>query len=98
MMEYPIDAVIAWVDGNDPVHKAKRYEYAGIKQLANDEVGGDIRFTSIGEIRFCVASLLRFAPFLRKIFIVTDSQNPDMDDFVEKNFPERTTEIVLVEH
>ena len=98
MMEYPIDAVIAWVDGNDPAHKAKRYEYAGIKQLANDEVGGDIRFTSIGEIRFCVASLLRFAPFLRKIFIVTDSQNPDLDDFVEKNFPERTTEIVLVDH
>ena len=75
---FPIDAVIAWVDGNDPVHKKKRHEYAGVKELSNDEVGGDIRFTSVGEIRFCVASLLRFAQFIRKIFIVTDGQDPGL--------------------
>lgn len=97
-VEYPIDAVIAWVDGNDPVHKAKRYRYAGQKELSNDEVGGDIRFTSIGEIRFCVASLLRFAPFLRNIYIVTDGQDPQLDEFVDMHFPSRTTQIRLVDH
>lgn len=95
---FPIDAVIAWVDGNDPVHKKKRHEYAGVKELSNDEVGGDIRFTSVGEIRFCVASLLRFAPFLRKIFIVTDGQDPGLDDFVDGFFPSRTTQIEIVDH
>ena len=63
MVDYPIDAVIAWVDGEDPAHKSKRKQYGNWAELDNDEVGGDIRFTSVGEIRFCVASLLRFAPF-----------------------------------
>ena len=27
MPSYPIDAVIAWVDGEDPVHKSKRKKY-----------------------------------------------------------------------
>lgn len=98
MPSYPIDAVIAWVDGEDPVHKAKRKKYGNWSDLDNDEVGGDIRFTSVGEIRFCVASLLRFAPFLRKIFIVTDSQDPMLTDFVDKHFPDRSTEIVIVDH
>lgn len=98
MNKYPIDAVIAWVDGEDPVHKSKRRDFGKLEQLNNDEVGGDIRFTSIGEIRFCVASLLRFAPFLRKIFIVTDSQNPELDGFLDRHFPDRRTQIVVVDH
>ena len=98
MSDYPIDAVIAWVDGEDPEHKSKRKSYGNWAELDNDEVGGDIRFTSVGEITFCSASLLRFAPFLRKIFIVTDSQNPKIMDFVNIHFPERKTEIVIVDH
>ena len=98
MVDYPIDAVIAWVDGEDPAHKSKRRKYGNWAELDNDEVGGDIRFTSVGEIRFCVASLLRFAPFLRKIFIVTDSQDPKLSDYVDAHFPDRKTEIVIVDH
>ena len=98
MADYPIDAVIAWVDGEDPVHKAKRRKYGNWAELDNDEVGGDIRFTSIGEIRYCIASLLRFAPFLRKIFIVTDSQDPNVYEFVDQHFPDRKTQIVVVDH
>ena len=45
----PIDAVIAWVDGNDPAHKAKRHRYSKPEEISNDDIGGDIRFTSIGE-------------------------------------------------
>lgn len=97
-LNFPIDAVIAWVDGEDPVHKAKRKKFGRWEELDNDEVGGDIRFTSVGEIRFCVASLLRFAPFLRKIFIVTDSQDPKLSDYVDLFFPDRSTEIVIVDH
>lgn len=96
--DYEIDAVVAWVDGNDPAHRKKRLEYGDTKELLDDEVGGDIRFSSIGEIFFCVASLLRFAPFLRKIFIVTDSQDPHVSDFADKYFPERKTEIETVDH
>ena len=94
----PIDAVIAWVDGNDPAHKLKRRKYGRKEELDNDEVGGDIRFTSIGEIKYCVASILRFAPYVRTIYIVTDGQNPCIDSFVDRHFPNRKTRIEIVDH
>ena len=72
----PIDVVITWVDGDDSEHKAKRRRYSNADELVNDDVGGDIRFTSIGEINYCVASILRFAPFVRKIEI--EVENLDM--------------------
>lgn len=94
----PVDAVITWVDGDDVSHKEERRKYASADELDNDDVGGDVRYKSVGEIFYCVASILRFAPFVRKIFIVTDGQNPHLEDFVEKNFPDRSTEIEIVDH
>ena len=70
----PIDVVITWVDGDDISHREKRRKYASADELTNDDIGGEIRYKSVGEIRYCLASILRFAPFVRKIFIVTDNQ------------------------
>lgn len=98
MTDYPIDAVVTWVDGDDPVHRAKRMKYESREQEMNDEVGGEIRYKSIGEIRYCIASLLRFAPFLRKIFIVTDGQDPQLGEFLDKHFPGRKTAIEIIDH
>ena len=98
MTDYPIDAVVTWVDGDDPVHRAKRMKYESREQEMNDEVGGEIRYKSIGEIRYCIASLLRFAPFLRKIFIVTDGQDPQLGEFLDKHFPDRKTAIEIIDH
>lgn len=94
----PIDAVITWVDGDDISHREKRRRYASADELVNDDVAGEIRFKSVGEIRYCVASILRFAPFIRKIFIVTDGQDPCLDGFINAEFPDRTTEIEIVDH
>lgn len=99
MQKFPIDVVIAWVDGKDPEHRKKRQSFmnAGAESLL-DEIGGDTRFNSVGEIFFCVASVLRFATFVRKIYIVTDNQDPGLSDFLERNFPNRTIDIELVDH
>ena len=94
----PIDAVITWVDGDDPVHRAKRQRYAFPDAQTNDDIGGEIRFKSVGEIRYCVASILRFAPFIRKIFIVTDNQDPQLDELLETWFPDRTADVEIVDH
>ena len=94
----PIDVVITWVDGDDISHREKRRKYASADELTNDDIGGEIRYKSVGEIRYCLASILRFAPFVRKIFIVTDNQNPQLDDFIEAEFPDRTAEIVIIDH
>ena len=93
-----IDVVITWVDGNDPVHQQKMQPFLNKLNSVSDDVAGPTRFRSIGEIYYCVASILRFAPFVRKIFIVTDQQNPDLDDFVKLNFPDNNTQIIIVDH
>jgi len=71
----PIDAVITWVDGEDPVHKAKLNAYLGRLETVH-EVANANRYRETGEFAYCIASLLRFAPWLRRIYLVTDNQEP----------------------
>lgn len=71
-----IDAVVLWVDGDDPKHKEKILSYSKTDKLDQSSEFRD-RFSQINEIKFCIDSLLKFAPFLRKIHIVTDNQVPD---------------------
>lgn len=71
-----IDVVIPWVDGNDPELNEKRRSYAGALELKRYDVGGATRYANIGEIHYCIRSINRFAPFVNRIFIVTDGQDP----------------------
>jgi hypothetical protein len=94
--DFPVDAVITWVDGMDPVHKAKLDAYLS-------EIGGErprsassARFHNSGEIEFCVTSLLRFAPWIRTIFIVTDEQQPDLIKTLKNTAYEHR--VVIVDH
>lgn len=74
----PIDAVVTWVDGNDPAHKVKLEARFG-KDVQKHPIGAHpIRFHDSGEIDYCLTSLLKFAPWLRTIFILTDNQVPSI--------------------
>lgn len=75
-MTEPIDAVILWVDGNDEALKRKRHEYAPDYLFNHKDSAGATRFADIGEIHCCVKSINRFAPWFRKIYIITDGQDP----------------------
>ena len=70
-----IDLVIAWVDGDDPKLKKKRQSYQKTTQVASDAVSAT-RFASNNEIYFNVASILKYVPFCRYIYIVSDEQQP----------------------
>lgn len=81
-MQYPsqppaIDAVLTWVDGDDPAHRARLDAQLG-HTGRRPEAAASTRFRSVGEIDYCISSLLRFAPFLRRIFIITDAQRPPL--------------------
>ena len=74
-----VDVVIAWVDGRDPRHRAKRNRYladpggdAKPERAANNER----RFSDNDEIRFCLRSIHNYAPWVRTIWLVTDNQVP----------------------
>jgi hypothetical protein len=96
---HPIDVVIAWVDGNDPYLAEKRASYLEPSSVFNIKSGAhSTRFASNNEIRYCVLSVLKFAPFVRNIFIITDDQDPDLNDIIKAQYPERLNSIRIVDH
>ena len=68
-----IDAVITWVDGSEPKYQRKLKEH-----LSNNDTIKR-QYLQANEINLCVASIVKYAPFIRKIFIVTDKQSPNLD-------------------
>ncbi len=103
MMDNPtsnmeIDAVVAWVDGNDPAFIKKREKYTENKDdLKRDDIAGPLRFTEAGEIEFCIESILVFAPFVRTIHIITDGQEPPLERIYEK-YPGSRERIRIRDH
>jgi len=78
----PVDMVFTWVDGDDPVHRAKR-RALGEGGGGGAEVGGprvpERWYRSVGEITASVRSVARHLPWVRTIFVVTDAQAPPVD-------------------
>lgn len=72
-----IDAVITWVDGEDPRHIAKRNQIIDAGN-ANAQAKASNALNSVNEIAYCVESIIKYAPFIRTIFIVTDEQFPEI--------------------
>jgi hypothetical protein len=93
-----IDAVITWVDGDDPRHRAKRAQHGGQELHENEDIAGSTRFSNLGEIYYCIASLNRFAPWLHKIYIVTDEQDPCVGAFLAEHFPNGHIPVEVVDH
>ena len=74
-----IDVVIAWVDGRDSKHRAKRKSYLadpGRGCQAQADGHRKRRFSDNDEIRFCLRSIRNYAPWIRTIWPVTDDQVP----------------------
>lgn len=76
----PIDAVIPWVDGDDPAHRRKLDAYLAALGRARPCAADPTRFNDAGELGWCLASIVRFAPWFRQIHIVTDAQRPTVLD------------------
>jgi hypothetical protein len=97
MTQHIVDAVITWVDGHDPMHQDKLLMH--LKKLNIEcpkSVAAPTRFNQCGEIDYCIQSILKFAPWIRTLFIVTDSQIPPiMQQFKGTPFEAR---IKLIDH
>lgn len=94
----PIDVVIAWVDGNDPVHKKKIDNHLPEGKKKHIPGAQKTRFGNVNELKYCVLSVFTFAPFVRNIFIVTDRQTPPIMEDVKPFFPDRVGDIRMVDH
>ncbi|WP_429087780.1 stealth family protein [Aeromonas allosaccharophila] len=77
-IDFPIDVVFTWVDDTDAAWQA-RYQHH--KQLVNEGNVGKhatdpARFSNHDELKYSLGSVLKFLPWVRRIYIVTDKQCP----------------------
>ena len=79
---FPVDIVYTWVDGHDPAwNQARLDRLAGLTGTATTrESSGQARFVSRDELRHTMRSIHLFAPWVRKIHLVTAGQVPDWLD------------------
>ena len=69
-----IDLVYTYVDGSDPVWMAKRDATIGNPGGTQEHCAG--RYADHDELKYSLRSVERYAPWIRRIFIVTDNQVP----------------------
>jgi len=71
----PIDMVITWVDMSDPVWRNKYKKHTGGTPSWK-------RFRDMDELELSLASITKYMPWLRTIYVITDNQRPDyISDF-----------------
>ncbi len=73
----PVDLVIMWVDGSDPKWLEKKNLALG--KLAKQEEPSPNYFRNNNEISTSIRLILNFMPWIRDIYLVTDSQVPTLD-------------------
>jgi hypothetical protein len=76
-IRFPIDVVYTWVDGNDRAWNEKRQARAvevghRLHKVANSQT----RYINRDELCYSLRSLYYYAPWVRRIFLVTDDQVP----------------------
>jgi hypothetical protein len=95
--EFLIDAVITWVDGNDNNHQQKMNKYLDDSKNINSKTFRT-RFDQVNEIEFAVKSIIKFAPYIKNIFIVTDNQIPPFLENYNKQKVDSQPTITVVDH
>lgn len=70
-----IDLVYLWVNGNDPKWLAKHNACIG-KTEEKSAVNCDGRYADNDELKYSLRSIEKYAPWIHRIFIVTDEQTP----------------------
>lgn len=74
-----IDLVYLWVDGEDPKWQEKKREFTGVLS-DNSETNNKGRYMNNDELRYSLRSAEKHASWIRRIFIVTDNQQPEWLD------------------
>ena len=77
--ELEVDIVYTWVDGNDLAWQESHAAFTGIKPVGAD-VDCKGRYADNDELKFSLRSVEKYAPWIRRVFIITDSQVPSWLD------------------
>ncbi|HET7075421.1 MAG TPA: stealth family protein [Mycobacterium sp.] len=72
---FDVDMVFSWVDGSDPEFQARRASQMS-QYVAGEGDDAEARIRQIDELKYALRSVNMFAPWVRRIFIATDSRPP----------------------
>lgn len=89
-----VDIVITWVDGDDPKHLRKRKKCMKNNSDLHTNAVEVNRWRNKNELIFCLLSIQNHASWVRKIWIITDSQTPNLHSLKS----ETLKKIRLVDH
>lgn len=76
--DFPVDIVYLWVDGNDAGWQKKKSQYFPFSK--EEQVSGVCRYADNDELKYSLRSVEKNAPWINKIYIVTDEQIPSWLD------------------
>lgn len=94
---FPIDFVVTWVDSSDINWQKKKSAYLAKNKILTEapiedvDYNGEDRYREVGLFKYWFRSIEINAPWVRKIFVVTDNQKPKFLDT-------KSSKIVLVDH
>ncbi len=95
--KFDVDAVITWVDGNDKVWQNKINSYKK-PPIDFNKKRESVRYNSIGEIDITIQSIIKFASFIKNIYLVTDNQKPKSFDKFKHLAKTKNINLELVDH
>jgi len=72
-MKHEIDAVVIWVDGNDPKWLSQFKRYKGIKE---DSSNDSSRYRDMETLKYVFRSIDKNIPWIRKIHFITEGHKP----------------------
>ncbi|HUO37482.1 MAG TPA: stealth conserved region 3 domain-containing protein [Mycobacterium sp.] len=72
---FDVDMVFSWVDGSDSQFRARRAAQMAARAVGEGD-DADARIRQIDELKYALRSVHMFAPWVRRIFVATDSTPP----------------------
>lgn len=92
-----IDAVITWVDSSDVNWQNKINKYLE-KKIDWNNKKESTRYNSINEIEITILSIIKFATYIKKIYLVTDNQVPDNFQNLKKMAEINNVYLEVIDH
>ena len=91
MQDIKIDLVYLWVNDKDEEWQGKRRFWANKLGVVSSEENSDCRYSNNDELKYSLRSAEMYAPWINRIFIVTDNQVPE---WLDTNHPK----IKIIDH
>lgn len=89
-MDNNIDFIVTWVNGGDPDWLKKKNKYLPVNE-SNENMNSESRYRDFDIFKFWFRAVEKFAPWVHKIYLITDNQVPDWLDT-------RNSKLTVIDH